>query len=162
MELGLQILFVLQCTAILIGWDPATPPPFPPHLGSYTRTLLVSQDRRHPFETPFLTGMVVLELNAIYCIGKWPEDPANGTAGLHRDHRQPGTHRGGSGLSQVNSFQTFIHQSVGTVLLLFQPEGALVLNPNSNSDLRIDRYGSPGLRWNSLKTTLSINFIWIF
>ncbi len=31
-----------MCTAILIGWDPATPPP--PHLCSYTMALLVSQD----------------------------------------------------------------------------------------------------------------------
>jgi hypothetical protein len=36
-----------------------TPPP-PPHLGSYTRALLVSQDRRHLFVTPCLYG-----------IGKW-------------------------------------------------------------------------------------------
>ncbi len=33
-------------TAVLLGWDPATPPP-PPHLGSYMRALWVSQDRRH-------------------------------------------------------------------------------------------------------------------
>ncbi len=32
---------------VLFGWDPA-----PPHLGSYTRALLVSQDRRHLFVTP--------------------------------------------------------------------------------------------------------------
>jgi hypothetical protein len=31
--------------------NPATPPP--PHLGSYTRALLVSQDRRHLFVTPW-------------------------------------------------------------------------------------------------------------
>jgi hypothetical protein len=35
MELGLQSLFGLLCTAVLIVWDPATPP-LPPHLGSYT------------------------------------------------------------------------------------------------------------------------------
>ncbi len=29
-----------------------TPQLNPPHLGSYTRTLLVSQDRRHLFLTP--------------------------------------------------------------------------------------------------------------
>ncbi len=52
MELDLQSLFRLLCTALLIGWDPATPPPLPPHLGSYTRALLVSQDRRHLFVTP--------------------------------------------------------------------------------------------------------------
>ncbi len=51
MALGLQSLFGLLRTAVLIGWDPAIPP-LPPHLGSYTRALLVSQDRRHLFVTP--------------------------------------------------------------------------------------------------------------
>jgi hypothetical protein len=42
-----------MCTALLIGWDPATAlPPIPPHLGSYTRALLVSQDRQYLFMTP--------------------------------------------------------------------------------------------------------------
>ncbi len=35
----------------MIGWDPATSPP-PPDLGSYTRALLVNQDRRYLFVTP--------------------------------------------------------------------------------------------------------------
>ncbi len=36
MELDLQSLFGFLCTAaVLIGWDPATPPP--PHLDSYGR-----------------------------------------------------------------------------------------------------------------------------
>ncbi len=52
MELDLRSLFGLLCTAVLIGWDPTTP--LPPHLGSYTRSLLVSQDRRHLFVTPWL------------------------------------------------------------------------------------------------------------
>ncbi len=51
MELDLQSLFGLLCTAVLIDWDPATPP-FPSHLGSYTRAPLVSKDRRHLFVTP--------------------------------------------------------------------------------------------------------------
>ncbi len=40
------------CTAVLIGWDlwlRVRTPPTPPHLGSYTRALLVSQDRRRLF-----------------------------------------------------------------------------------------------------------------
>ncbi len=47
-----------MCTAVqvLIGWDSASPPP--PHLGSFTRALLVSQDRRHIFVTPCSTFMV--------------------------------------------------------------------------------------------------------
>jgi hypothetical protein len=54
-ELDFQSLIGLLCTAALIGWDPATPPPssLPPHMGSYTRALLVSQDRRHLFVTPW-------------------------------------------------------------------------------------------------------------
>ncbi len=46
MGFDLQSLFGLLCTAVLIGWDHATPP-------SYTRALLVSQDRRHLFVTPW-------------------------------------------------------------------------------------------------------------
>jgi hypothetical protein len=53
MELDLQSLSGLLCTAVLIGRDPATPP-LPPHWGSYTRALLVSQDRRHLFLTPWV------------------------------------------------------------------------------------------------------------
>jgi hypothetical protein len=33
-----------MCTAVLIGWETPRPPPYPLHLGSYTRALLVSQD----------------------------------------------------------------------------------------------------------------------
>jgi hypothetical protein len=51
MELVLHSLFGLLCTAVLTGRDP-TAPPLPPLLGSYTRELLVSQDRRHLFVTP--------------------------------------------------------------------------------------------------------------
>jgi hypothetical protein len=40
-------------TAAPIGRDPATPL-LPPHLGSYTRALLASKDRRHLFVTPCL------------------------------------------------------------------------------------------------------------
>jgi hypothetical protein len=37
-ELNPHSLFGLLCTAVLIGWGPANPPPpIPPHLGSYTR-----------------------------------------------------------------------------------------------------------------------------
>ncbi len=56
MKLYHQILFRLHmhnCTAVtvLIGWDPTTPS-LSPRLGSYTRALLVSQDRRQLFVTP--------------------------------------------------------------------------------------------------------------
>ncbi len=45
-----------KCTAVLIGWaetQQPPPAPIPSHLGSYTRALLISQDRRHLFVTPF-------------------------------------------------------------------------------------------------------------
>jgi hypothetical protein len=42
-----------MCTAVLIGLDPATPPPLPQHLSSYTRAQLGSQDKQHLFVTPF-------------------------------------------------------------------------------------------------------------
>jgi hypothetical protein len=48
MELDLQSLFGLLCTAVLIVGTPQPPPP-QTHLGSYTRALLVGQDRRHLF-----------------------------------------------------------------------------------------------------------------
>jgi hypothetical protein len=48
MELDLQSLFELLCRAHWLS--PATPPP--PYLGSYRRSLLVSQDRRHLFVSP--------------------------------------------------------------------------------------------------------------
>jgi len=40
------------------------PPPTPPHLGSYTRALLFSQDRRHLFVTPCSRGSVT-------CLQNW-------------------------------------------------------------------------------------------
>ncbi len=48
----------VMCTAVLIGWDPATPS-LPPHLDSWTHTtraLLVSKDRRHVFVAPWYYG----------------------------------------------------------------------------------------------------------
>ncbi len=56
MELDLQNLFGLLCTAVLIGWGPATPPP--PCIWDYIRgrycMVSVGQDGRHFFETPFV------------------------------------------------------------------------------------------------------------
>jgi hypothetical protein len=56
MELDFQSLFGRLCrAAVVIGWDLATPPPLIPPafcLIYSTRTLLVSQDRRHHFCNP--------------------------------------------------------------------------------------------------------------
>jgi hypothetical protein len=43
---------------------PPTPPPTPPPLlGSYTRALLVSQDRQHLFVTPWLAWIFEVKIN---------------------------------------------------------------------------------------------------
>jgi hypothetical protein len=53
MKLNLQSLFGLLCTLYsCTHWLRPATNPLPPHLGSYTRALLVSQDRRHLFATP--------------------------------------------------------------------------------------------------------------
>jgi hypothetical protein len=52
MELDLQILFGLRCTQLYSLAETPQLSPLPLHIGSYTRTLLVSQDR-HLFVTPW-------------------------------------------------------------------------------------------------------------
>ncbi len=64
MELDLQSLFGLLCTAVHIGRDTETPPS-PTHLGSYTRALLVSQNKRHLFLKP----PAVMSLNELFLAG---------------------------------------------------------------------------------------------
>ncbi len=63
MELDKQSYFgsrvQLYCTHWLRAWDPATATPPPPHLGSYTRALLVSQDRQLLFVTPWFKSSVI-------------------------------------------------------------------------------------------------------
>ncbi len=53
MESDLQSLFGLLCTAVLIDWDPAIPPP--PRIWAHIRGRYwsASQDRRHLFVTPW-------------------------------------------------------------------------------------------------------------
>jgi hypothetical protein len=58
MELDLQSLFgfhVYSCT----HWLRLRNSPLPLHLGSYTRALLVSKDRRHLFVTPLRSAHTV-------------------------------------------------------------------------------------------------------
>ncbi len=53
-------------TAVLIGWEPARiPPPLSPHLGSYTRALLVSQYRRLLLVTPCWPVSAVSDGNVV-------------------------------------------------------------------------------------------------
>jgi hypothetical protein len=42
------------CAQLYSFAETRTTPPIPRYMGSYTRALLVSQDRRHPFVTPFM------------------------------------------------------------------------------------------------------------
>ncbi len=56
MEFDLQLIWIL-CTAVLISETPQHP--LPSHLDSNTRALLVSQDRRHLFVTPWLVYLKV-------------------------------------------------------------------------------------------------------
>jgi hypothetical protein len=69
MELDLQSLFglyVYSCSYWLR--PPQPPPPLPTHLGSYTRMLLVSRDRRHLFVTPWLVPCTVCPCTPGFCV----------------------------------------------------------------------------------------------
>ncbi len=57
MELDLKSLFVLHACAHLYSMAETPQSPPPPHLGSYTRALLVSQDRRHLYVAPCLVAI---------------------------------------------------------------------------------------------------------
>jgi hypothetical protein len=52
MELDLQSLFGLHVYTVQLYSLSETPHPPPPYFGTYTRALLVIQDRRHLFVTP--------------------------------------------------------------------------------------------------------------
>ncbi len=72
LELDLQSLFGLLCTAVLIGWNPPYSPPAP-HLGSYTRALLDSQERRHLTPTFRTLPTPLAAAGGLYlcCCGRW-------------------------------------------------------------------------------------------
>jgi hypothetical protein len=57
MEFDLQSLFGLLCTAACTHWLRPRNSPLPSHSGSYTRVVLVSQDRRHLSVTPWLRDL---------------------------------------------------------------------------------------------------------
>ncbi len=78
MKLDLQSLFGLMGTVVLITWDPATPSLPPPHSGSYTRALLVSQDRRHLFVNPWKTAY------ALVIRSPWRQVPNSGAQEVDR------------------------------------------------------------------------------
>ncbi len=60
----------VMCTAVLIDWDPATPPS-PCIWIRITRALLVSEDRRHLFVTPWTnpSAAVQMLLARDHCLG---------------------------------------------------------------------------------------------
>jgi hypothetical protein len=59
-------LHVHSCTHGLRTRNPPPPPTIPPHLGSYTRALLVSQDSRQLFVTP--CGTIIIMIKNRYLI----------------------------------------------------------------------------------------------
>jgi hypothetical protein len=70
-----------------------SPPPHPPHLGSCTRALLVSQNRRHLFVAPWLipTGTV----DEVACmLGHLPSKAQDPASKFYKAPQQPvkGTH----------------------------------------------------------------------
>jgi hypothetical protein len=73
MQLDLLILFgihVHRCT----HWMRPRNSPLPPHVGSYTRALLISQDRRHLFVNPwvndqrFVTESIKMKMNSEFAL----------------------------------------------------------------------------------------------
>jgi hypothetical protein len=68
MELDLQVYLGSMCTAVLIVWDPATSPP---HLGSYTRALLVSQDRRNLYVTLDVSQLFIENMWNMWNMGEF-------------------------------------------------------------------------------------------
>ncbi len=62
MELDLQNLFGLHVHSTTHWPTPRYHPYFPPHLISYTRALLVSQDRRHLFVTPCFLQLAYVQI----------------------------------------------------------------------------------------------------
>jgi hypothetical protein len=69
MESDLQRLFGLHVHSCTHWLGPGKPPP--PHLGSYTRALLFSQDRRHLFVTPWL-GVLVKPISTSWILAWCP------------------------------------------------------------------------------------------
>jgi hypothetical protein len=59
MDLDLQSLFGLHVYSCIYWLRNSRDSSLLQHLGSYTRTLLVSQDRRHLFVTPCIKGRVL-------------------------------------------------------------------------------------------------------
>jgi hypothetical protein len=86
MELDLQYLYGLLCTAVLIGCHPSPPP----HLASYTRSLLVSQARRHLFVTPCSqsSGHILSNTRSSYMRNRF-QIPATRSLGLQTNKSHP-------------------------------------------------------------------------
>ncbi len=55
---GLHVTWCAHCTAVLIGWDPATPPP-PPALDSYYEGAIGQQRQTTPLCNPLIKTFTV-------------------------------------------------------------------------------------------------------
>ncbi len=71
MELDLQSLFELHVHSCSRWLRDRNPPPSSPQLGSYTRALVVSQDRWHLFVPSWVVGTTSLEWSAWVERVKW-------------------------------------------------------------------------------------------
>jgi hypothetical protein len=71
MDLDLQSCFGLHLYSCTHWLRLRNPPPPHPHLGSYTRALLVSQDRRHLCVTPWpiASSRAVPKTEGVNCLG---------------------------------------------------------------------------------------------
>ncbi len=77
LELDLQSLFGLHLHSCIHWPRPHTPPP--PHLGSYRRALLFSQDRQHLFVT--VSNMKLIYKNENFELDEWLQNYEN-----YQDH----------------------------------------------------------------------------
>jgi hypothetical protein len=79
MVLDLQILSWLLYSSVFIctHWPIPRPPPPPSYLGSYTSALLVSQDRRHIFVTPWITVLFILLFCSVWKVRRARQDEAD-------------------------------------------------------------------------------------
>jgi hypothetical protein len=127
MELDLQGFFglhvhILICTHWLRPCNPP-PPPHPLHLSSYTRVLLVSQDRRHLFVTPWYPSYlpVTSETFSLCVHWVWVWDPRSGSRKILSRIRVQGSkrHRIPDPQHRKNNMSVFFQFSSGQVAPFF-------------------------------------------
>jgi hypothetical protein len=107
----------VQCMLHSLAKTPQSPPPpHPPHLGSYTRTLLVSQDRRHIYVTPCYWR--ILKKTVVYSGFKNPDRKIRETRKLDKNSSREKTRVYAQKHRLKIPFKNFIsgHESDGDLL----------------------------------------------